>query len=286
MLVLIPKLGLHYGFWFCLAHHFGWKVLAILVLVRWNLRLNLSAILATGAIAYLTVVVERWRWTRSLLGTLKSKVLVDALEFHRGEFLLRGQQRVVTVMFSDIRDFSDFCSRHSAEAVVKLLNAYFTAIVPIVEEHQGLIDQYAGDGIKVVFNALDDLPNHQIRAVQAAVRMVQCAKILQESFAHSHDFPNFRIGVGLYTGDVIVGAVGSPRRLDYTAIGDSVNAAARIESENKKQGSEILISAKTYAALEPAERIIWGCQPAGIPVEVKGVGRLEVHCVEWTAAKS
>ncbi len=286
LLIGLPKVGLGFGLCLTIVHHFAWKLMACFALYALDVRLDMATVLATGALAYLTVLLERWRWTRALLGTLKSRALVKALEFHRGEFLLRGQQRMVTVMFADIRGFSDYSRQHSAEAVVNMLNAYFTAIVPIIERHEGMIDQYAGDGIKVVFNAMDELPWHERHAVAAAVEMVECTHRLRQSFRHEHGFPDFRIGIGLFTGDVIVGAVGSPRRLDYTAIGDSVNAAARIESENKRLGSEILISSRTFAGLDPADRVRWSCASDGLQITVKGVGDLCVHRIDCATDES
>jgi adenylate cyclase len=277
--VILTRLGMRRGILLVLAHHFGWKFVAIVALERSNLRLNLSGVLLTGALTYAAVIYQRWRWTRSLLSTLKSRELAAALEHDPGLFLLRGQERIVTVMFADIRNFSDHCRNHSPQAVVEMLNEYFTAIVPLIEQHHGTIDQYAGDGIKVVFNSLEQVHDHPLQAVKTAVRMVERVHQLVDLWRR-HDFPSFRIGVGLYTGPVIVGAVGSPRRLDYTAIGDSVNAAARIESENKTLGTEILISAPTYESLMPKDRTELCCQPTAQEIEVKGVGRLRVYTVD------
>ena len=277
--ITFTRIGLRRGLVLAIAHHFGWKFVAFTVLDLWYLRLDLSGVLLTAFLAYVTVIYQRWRWTRKLLAAVKSRELAIALERDPGLFLLRGEERVVTVMFADIRNFSDYCRTHSPHSVVQLLNAYFTAIVPIIEEHHGAIDKYAGDGIMVLFNALEPVRDHPLQAVQAAVRMVQRVHELRDLWA-SHDIPDLRIGVGIFTGRAIVGAVGSPSRLDYTAIGDSVNAAARIESENKGLGTEILLGAPTFESLTTRERTDLGCRLTSQDVEVKGVGRLRVHAID------
>jgi class 3 adenylate cyclase len=92
-------------------------------------------------------------------------------------------------------------------------------------------------------------------------------------------FPGMRIGVGVHTGNAVVGAIGSPRRLDFTAVGDAVNAAARLESANKEQGTEVLVSGATYAALPAGERAALGCEAAPRRIELKGVGPMDAHAV-------
>src|SRR5262249_48080910 len=144
-----------------------------------------------------------------------------------------------------------------------LLNAYYGVIVPIIEEHGGTLNQYMGDGIMVIYGAPARCAYHALRAVRTAAAMVRRVHELSGRWAGLCDpafrwpdpkHPEFRIGVGIHTGKVVVGSVGSPKRLDYTAIGDTVNGAARIEAENKRLGSEILISAQTRAALPEMER--------------------------------
>ena len=129
-----------------------------------------------------------------------------------------------------------------------LLNAYFEAVVPHIEAEGGVIDKYMGDGIMALFGAPATQPDHALRAVRAAAAMVARVHELRGDWAKLGN-PRMRIGVGVHTGKVVVGAIGSKRRLDYTAVGDTVNAASRIESENKAQGTEVLISAATHGAL-------------------------------------
>ena len=138
------------------------------------------------------------------------------------------------------------------------LQANIFAMIPLVEDHGGMVDKYIGDGIMVIFGAPDDQPDHAMRAVEAAVAMVRRTRELGPAWAR-HDFPGFRIGVGVATGPALVGMVGGRRRLDYTAIGETVNIAAWIESANKELGSEVLIAARTRHAADPAVLRRLGC---------------------------
>jgi adenylate cyclase len=169
-----------------------------------------------------------------------------------GSLDLRGEERKITVLFADIRNFTSFSERHTAESVVKLLDGFFTAIVPIVEEHGGTVNLYIGDALMVLFGAPEPQSDHASRAVATAVAMVRRVHE-SEPLWKELGADEFRIGVGVHTGRAVVGTVGSPRRLDYTAIGDTVNTASRIESGNKELNTEILISRATYDALSAAE---------------------------------
>jgi adenylate cyclase len=132
----------------------------------------------------------------------------------------------------------------------------------------------------VLFGAPAACPDHALRAVRTAVAMVRRVHELKERWA-ALDFAGLRIGVGVHTGRVIAGTVGSRRRLDYSAIGDTVNAASRIEAQNKEFGTEVLISWETYKELPPAERQALGCAPESRPAKVKGkTEELRLHAVE------
>ena len=208
--------------------------------------------LMAGVLAYGAIFALRWRRLRAgMHGVVKGAVLARVLEDEANHPGLRGEERVVTVLFADIRGFTAWSRRHSPREAVDLLNAYLDAMIPLVEDRGGMVDKYIGDGIMAIFGAPDDQPDHAERAVEAAVAMVRRTRELATVWAR-HDFPGFRIGVGVATGPALVGMVGSRRRLDYTAIGETVNIAARIESANKELGSEVLIAARTRHAVDPA----------------------------------
>src|SRR5205807_6556876 len=126
-----------------------------------------------------------------------------------------------------------------------------------------------GDGIMALFGALATLPDHAARAARAAVAMVKAVHAGRETWTKLGN-AGLRIGVGVHTGKVVVGAIGSPGRLDYTAIRDTVNAASRIESENKPQSTEILLSAAVCSLLSEQERATLSVEQQPREVKVKG----------------
>jgi class 3 adenylate cyclase len=158
---------------------------------------------------------------------------------------------LLTVCNPAYRQVGAPAERHRPQEVVALLNAYFGAIVPIIEAHGGTLNNYMGDGIMVIFGAPEARSDHALQAVRCAVAVVGQVHQLRDRWA-ALGYPGFRIGVGMHTGEVVIGMMGSPSRLTYTAIGDTVNAAARIEAENKQLGTEVLLSAQTREALPGA----------------------------------
>jgi class 3 adenylate cyclase len=164
----------------------------------------------------------------------------------KGEVGLGGERRRVTILLSDIRDFTSMSERMAPEEVVSFLNDYFSEMVDAVFEHGGVLDKFIGDGMLAVFGSLGDEPDHGRRAVQGALRMkVVLAKLNEERAVAGR--PPISIGIGIHTDDVIVGNIGSRRRLEYTVIGDGVNTCSRVEALNKEFGTTILITEATYA---------------------------------------
>jgi len=265
------RLNLCGGAMLAAAHHLGWRALALIAFRYGNWRLEVVAMLAAGSLAYSATFALRWRLLRRMFGAVKSEAIARALEVDPGQLRRKGEDRVLTVLFSDIRNFTAFSEAHSAREVVGLLNAYLAEVVPILEAHGATVDKYIGDGIMALFGAPDAQPDHATHAVRASVAMVERVHELAPRWA-ALGFPGMRIGVGVHTGPAVVGTIGSPRRLDYTAVGDTVNAAARIESENKPLGTEVLVSAATYAAVPESERAALGLAAEAVPVTVKGKG--------------
>ena len=138
---------------------------------------------------------------------------------------LGGERRTATILFADIRDFTKMAARLDAERVVEILNAYFEAAVGVLFENDGLLDKFYGDGLMAVFGPPRVRPDDAARALRSAARLHAVVRELEPVIAEP-----LRISVGLATGDVVAGHIGSTRRLDYTVIGDAVNLASRLQS--------------------------------------------------------
>jgi adenylate cyclase len=263
------RLSLGRGLLLAVAHHFGWKALALGAFVWLNWSVPVAAMLLMGAILYGVTFTLRWLVVRDMFGRFKSQAIVRELEANPARMTPGGDERVLTVLFADVRDFTTFSETHPAQQVVKLLNTYFNLVVPAIEAHGGTLNQYMGDGVMVLFGAPDPYPDHAERAVRAAREMVRLVQAHMKTWAEL-GLPDMRIGAGINTGKAVVGVVGSRNRLDYTAIGDTTNTAARIEAQNKAFGTQILISATTRAALGDEKAKQLGCDPQGREAHLKG----------------
>lgn len=162
---------------------------------------------------------------------------------------LSGQARDITVLFSDIRGFTTMSESHTPEQIVALLNRYFSLQVEIIFRHGGTLDKFIGDAIMAFWGAPQDDPQHAAHAVAAAIEMEQCLlKFKQELGDEGKDFD---VGIGIHSGKAVVGFIGSDERLDYTAIGDTVNLSSRIEGLTKGV-ARILVSSDTVAQCQGA----------------------------------
>jgi adenylate cyclase len=169
--------------------------------------------------------------------------------------------RRVAVMFVDIRSFTAAAREHSPEEVVARLNAAFAILVEIVDSHHGIVNKFLGDGFLAMFGApLDDgdAVGHAVTAAREMLHAISAANV-------GNTWP-IRIGIGIHVGDTVTGNVGSPRRKEYTVIGDTVNLAARLESLNKEVGSQLLVSAAIHEAAPAAMR---DAVPLG-PLAIRG----------------
>jgi len=167
---------------------------------------------------------------------------------------LSGSEQVITVMFVDIRNFTARSAERSPAATVALLNEFLGAMVSVVEDgHHGMINQFLGDGFMAIFGAGLERGDHAGDAVAAAQGILRALTALNESLVQRGD-KAIAVGVGLNTGPAIVGSMGSPQRMTFTAIGPAVNVASRIESLTKVLGASVLLSDATRTALlEPIE---------------------------------
>lgn len=198
-----------------------------------------------GSEAYRNLVVERkGRQLRKAFSSYVSPDLVRQIEKNPDKLVLGGEQREISILFSDIRGFTTLSEGLTPPDLVRLLNEYLSPMTRIVLDERGTLDKFIGDAVMAIFNAPLDVSGHATRACAAAVRMLEQLKELNEDFS-ARELHTIDIGVGINTGPAIVGNMGADIRFDYTAIGDSVNLASRLEGLNKYYGSHILVSDDT-----------------------------------------
>lgn len=208
-------------------------IIAIGAVLSWNARKLLHVI---------HLVMERDAFARFLPGPA-----IERLSRDPGALRLGGDEHTMTVLFSDIRGFTSLSAEMPPEAVVQMLNEYFSEMVDEVFRWNGVLDKFLGDGICAVFGPPLLGEDHARNAVCCALGMLTRLAALNERRT-SRGAPPLKIGIGLHTGPVIAGNVGSPSRMEFTHIGDTVNTASRIEGQTKDLGGALLISNDTYLA--------------------------------------
>ena len=197
------------------------------------------------------------------------------------EITLGGERRRVTLLFSDIRNFTSMAEAMTPEQIITFLNDYFSEMVDAVFEQHGVLDKFIGDGMLAVFGTLDERAAHERRAVRAALRMKALLAKINGERAIVGAAP-IAIGIGIHTDDVIVGNIGSRKRLEYTVIGDGVNTCSRVEGLNKEFGTTILITDTTWEQV----REDFECRPmpeAPLKGKTKAPRVFEVLSVRATA---
>jgi adenylate cyclase len=209
--------------------------------------MTVAAPVLWGALAFRGFVAERQEkeFVRSALERYVSPAVVEDLIARRIDPALGGTRRTVTVLFSDIRGFTGLSERIPPETLVQVLNRHFTAAAEIVFRHQGTLDKFVGDAVMAFWGAPVPQEDHALRAVRAALEMQTAARALDAELAEQLGAP-LRIGIGINTGQAIVGHLGSPRRLGYTAVGDPVNLAARVEAMTREREADILVTQFTW----------------------------------------
>jgi adenylate cyclase len=213
---------------------------------------ELGVILATvGSYGARLLTEDRRRATleKSFANMVSKEVLQSVID--AGGLPLDGESRHVTVMFSDLRGFTHYSQGRDPQGVVRELNEYFDVMVECALRHGGMVNKYIGDGMLVLFGAPVPHPDHARRAVVCAQEMVAQMDILNERRKAAGMEP-WRIGIGIHTGEVVVGFVGArDKKMEYTANGDTVNVASRIEGLNKKFNTLILLSEATRDEMGP-----------------------------------
>ena len=220
-----------------------------------GLWLNLVQPLAVGGLALFFGTAYQYfvegkekRKVAKLFGRYVSRDVYSQLMANPDQAELGGKRREMTVLFSDIRGFTSVTERGDPEELVSQLNEYFTRMVEIVFRHKGTVDKFVGDMVMALFSAPLDDGDHANHAVQAAVDMVRELGELNRAWA-ARGMTQLDIGIGVNSGDMIAGNIGSSSIMSYTVIGDNVNLGARLESLNKDYKTRIIISEATRARL-------------------------------------
>lgn len=182
---------------------------------------------------------------KSAMGKFMSEDVMKRVLMNIDNLGLGGKKAIVTVLFTDIRGFTTMSENLSAQEVSEILNEYFTEMEPIITKYNGIINKFIGDAIMAIFGEPIQDKNHAKNAVKCAFEMLQKVKELQIKWAKEGK-PKIDIGVGINTGEVFIGNIGSVNRMEYTVIGDTVNLASRLESYNKIYKTRMLISSSTY----------------------------------------
>jgi adenylate cyclase len=189
-------------------------------------------------------------------GRYVSRQIADTILANPEREFWQGERRKATILFSDIRGFTAMSEKLEPEEVLRRLNDYLGVMVDIVFEYDGTLDKFIGDAIMAVFGAPVSTGNDEERAVRAAIAMQEAVVRLGLHWQEEGRTP-FKIGIAIHTGDVVVGNIGSERRLEYAAIGDTVNLASRLEGLNKEYKTDILVSEETMRHVEHLVEARW-----------------------------
>lgn len=246
---------------------------------------NVFALLATQAGAAIDTLaaheqIAQQVTQRTALERFLAPEVVEMVAKNPQDVRLGGINQKVSVLFADIRDFTTLSEKMKPEKVVEILNHYFTHFTEIIFDHGGTLDKFLGDGVMAVFGAPVSKGNdaeNSVRAAQAIQRLV--AELNRD--AAEREWPEIRVGVGVNTGIVTAGNIGSPKRIDYTVIGDTVNTASRLMAS--ASSGKIIISQHTAAELSPEKFPLRALEPLRLKGKTKPV---RCFSVEWRKAKA
>ena len=251
--------GLFLSAWLTAAVALGAAVILVWQSVAWLARgvwipLTIPALAIVfafvGDLAWKYVVEGREkRKVKKLFSRYVSKDVFDQLVANPSLAALGGARRHMTVLFSDIRGFTTMSEKGSPEDVVSQLNELFTRMVGVVFDHRGTVDKFVGDMVMALYSAPLDDAEHADHAVQTALAMIRTLNEMNREWL-SQGKPTLDIGIGINTGDMVAGNIGSDTIMSYTVIGDAVHLGARLESLNKDFGTRIIISESTRAELK------------------------------------
>ena len=244
---LLTALGL--GLAYVLLVQLAFDAGKILPVVYPLLALVIST-LGALAVNYVLTAFERQRVRDTFARFVPEAVVAQVLERGEGDLRFGGVRRECTVLFSDLRGFTTFAESLPPDTVIEVLNHYLEEMSDAIMDHGGTLVAYMGDGIMAVFGAPLEQPDHADRAIAAAREMLDVRLARFNEWMEREGHEAFAMGIGLNSGTVMSGQVGSQRRIEYTAIGDTTNTAARLEGMTKGSGHQLFIADSTRAALE------------------------------------
>jgi adenylate cyclase len=248
---------------------FGAGLVALTVGASWFFYLQKQLLfdstypLLSSALVYLTLVFSNYiseqaqrRRIRSAFGQYLSPELVEQLAQSPEKLVLGGEEREMSILFSDVRGFTTISElyKDDPQGLTSLMNSFLTPLTNTIIDQKGTIDKYMGDAIMAFWNAPLHDTSHEINACEAALRMLRCVDTLnQQREQHAKEtgqrFIPIQVGVGINTGKCVVGNMGSDLRFNYSVLGDAVNLASRLEGQSKTYGLPIIIGSKTASAL-------------------------------------
>ena len=251
-LLLRPLFGVVAAFLLYFVFRFAFELWVlpnkgIIIPIAMLMMLTLVCYVASVLYSYF-IRERRTRFLKSAFGAYLSPEVVNQIAGDSDALQLGGQKKELTVLFSDIRDFTYFSERFDSQQTVAFLNHYLSAMSEVIFRHQGTIDKFIGDAIMAIFGAPVPQHNHAEKACLVAMEMV--AELHQVNLKNANlGFPKVAIGIGINTGDMTIGNIGSKRRFDYTVIGDAVNLGARLEGLTKFFDVQIIVSEHTRKAV-------------------------------------
>jgi adenylate cyclase len=208
--------------------------------------LTWAPVLWAGLILYGFVRERREKaFVRSVLDVYVSPAVIREIIEGDIDLALGGQRRPLSILFADVHGFTGLSERVAPEEVVRILGRFFARASRIVLGHDGTLDKFIGDAVMAFWGAPADHPDHAVRAVRAALEMQAAAREL-DGEVQARYRERFTLGIGINSGEAVVGHIGSPERMGYTAVGDPVNVAARVEAMSGDLGAEIVITQSTY----------------------------------------
>lgn len=250
--LVIPRLNAVKGILFAICVFIAHILLSRLFFLKYGLWFSMTYPLAALIVLYVSHTIYKYmteeRERKKIKGAFTyyvSSSVVNEMLKHPEKLKLGGERKELTVLFSDIKDFTTIAEGLTPEELVNLLNEYLTAMTDVVFKYDGTLDKYIGDAIMAVYGAPLDLPDHPFKACQSALEMIKELKRLNEKWI-GEGRQAFDIRIGLNTGPMMVGNMGSKQRFDFTAMGDSVNLGSRLEGANKSYKTSIMIGERTY----------------------------------------